>query len=555
MLVDGIELLVGSSLIFLVPIVVGLFERRVSADARHAIGLSAFVAACVAAIASRGPAIEVPSATLPVSLPSSSMLVVEPAGTATAPFEGWLIAYLAGVVLVLTRLVWRYTRGYGCVASLRATRVHDIEVAETATALGIKRSIDVVAQAIVASPFTWGIRNAVLAVPEDFGEWSPTARRNALVHELAHIGRRDHLTVLTARVIAALFWWHPLAWVCLKRLEEDAERACDDAVLRAIRASNGSNSMAPHVSYADDLVAIAKRDSFPGRNAPAGLALLTGTALGRRITAILASDQRRDVMSRNVKCIASLGLLVSGYLLGAAELSEESTSAYIPVFKATPVYPRDAQTKQISGYVLVEFDIGPNGATENVRVVDQDSSGLFADAAVRAAEGFHYLLLDDSDGLPERVEGVRNMIRFDYDEGTQQQITGAMQALVDARIEAESVLKEELGMAMAEAQAAGDGDRFAALSRVALGIDPGLAEYLVLRAGQLGTGDREALKLLTGTVLFQRGALDRARGIFAEVAERGPEAHRVTGSSWVAYIDREVERRARVHDAMVDLQR
>ena len=52
-----------------------------------------------------------------------------------------------------------------------------------------------------------------------------------LMHEKAHIKRRDNLLRLLAFVIVCIHWFNPFAWLMLKLLCSDIELACDEAVL------------------------------------------------------------------------------------------------------------------------------------------------------------------------------------------------------------------------------------------------------------------------------------------------------------------------------------
>ena len=52
-----------------------------------------------------------------------------------------------------------------------------------------------------------------------------------MIHELAHIDRFDALTQALARMLSAVFWFHPLIWSLRRSLDLDQERACDDRVL------------------------------------------------------------------------------------------------------------------------------------------------------------------------------------------------------------------------------------------------------------------------------------------------------------------------------------
>lgn len=66
-------------------------------------------------------------------------------------------------------------------------------------------------------------------VPAEFWEsLSVAQRRGVMLHELAHLCRRDVWRQLLVRAIAALHWWNPAAWWCVHRFEECTEWACDE---------------------------------------------------------------------------------------------------------------------------------------------------------------------------------------------------------------------------------------------------------------------------------------------------------------------------------------
>src|SRR5262249_53114894 len=63
---------------------------------------------------------------------------------------------------------------------------------------------------------------------------SERGRSALLVHELAHLARRDHWVRWVELLVAALFWWYPVAWLARRRLHAAEEECCDAWVLRQL---------------------------------------------------------------------------------------------------------------------------------------------------------------------------------------------------------------------------------------------------------------------------------------------------------------------------------
>lgn len=74
-----------------------------------------------------------------------------------------------------------------------------------------------------------------LLIPDDLAERFNVAQiRGMLLHEMAHVRRRDVLWTWLALGLCALHWFNPLAWLALRRFHADRELACDAAALRAL---------------------------------------------------------------------------------------------------------------------------------------------------------------------------------------------------------------------------------------------------------------------------------------------------------------------------------
>ena len=56
-------------------------------------------------------------------------------------------------------------------------------------------------------------------------------RDSLLLHELAHLRRRDHWVRALELVVLGLYWWCPLAWWAQRELREAEEECCDAWVM------------------------------------------------------------------------------------------------------------------------------------------------------------------------------------------------------------------------------------------------------------------------------------------------------------------------------------
>ena len=81
--------------------------------------------------------------------------------------------------------------------------------------LGIRQSVRLLIHPERSIPVVWGIRQFRLLLPELAQQWSADQLRSVLLHELAHIKRRDTLVQLLTQAACALHWFNPLVWVLL----------------------------------------------------------------------------------------------------------------------------------------------------------------------------------------------------------------------------------------------------------------------------------------------------------------------------------------------------
>jgi len=197
-----------------------------------------------------------------------------------------ITTWLAGVVLFLLPVVaglWQVRR----LRQRASPWTEGKTIAQTlAATLGVHRPIDAFLHDDVTGPMTCGLLEPAIILPASAQDWDDMALRCALRHELEHVARWDFLTHCLSRIICAAYWFHPLVWAAWRRLRLEAERACDDAVVREDDAGK----------YALLLVSIAQQEQADRRRPL--LAMAGRDELAARVGALLDDDQARGRVGR-----------------------------------------------------------------------------------------------------------------------------------------------------------------------------------------------------------------------------------------------------------------
>jgi beta-lactamase regulating signal transducer with metallopeptidase domain len=186
-----------------------------------------------------------------------------------------------------------------------------------------------------SSPLATGLLRTAILLPRTAAAWSADRRRAVLLHELAHIKRRDCRVQLVAQTACALYWFNPLVWIAASQLRSERERACDDAVLRfGAQAS----------SYAAHLLDIA-RELRPTVRPSAALAMARPSELEGRLISVLAAGRARVPArgSRWVIVILLAGTTVAA--LGATTVNPARTSIAPAIDQPVPYVVADDVTK------------------------------------------------------------------------------------------------------------------------------------------------------------------------------------------------------------------
>ena len=108
-------------------------------------------------------------------------------------------------------------------------------VSALAIRMGLRRVPTVIEVARVSSPAIWGFGRTRLLWPAAISARSSDACVDGLlVHELAHLKRKDHLVGWIELTAGIVWWWNPMFWYVRGAMREQAELACDAWVVSAL---------------------------------------------------------------------------------------------------------------------------------------------------------------------------------------------------------------------------------------------------------------------------------------------------------------------------------
>ncbi len=359
----------------------------------------------------------------------------------------WPLAiWLGGILLALIPVAVGHINVRRLVR--RATRLHDEcwqdSLAEECSRMRLRRRPTLLSYAGAVVPFTFGLRHPRILLPADCLHWKSVRRRAVLLHELAHIQRRDLVWQLFANLATALWWFQPLCWSSRWNLRRESERACDALVMKSgvlpsdyarelleiaqafpkgQRWSSGSIAVARRGELEGRLYAILDKPQVAVRRLPwaAIAALMALTVAASAVT--IFPEQSSLPGGYNMKRTLISGLLVSAGLSAAAiggsafdakaaspgrEVDAKNTPAVETqpsdqkvvrvggnvaaanlVKKVQPVYPTSAKSAKIQGTVELEVRISKEGVPEDLRVISSPSDDL-AQSALDGVRQWRY---------------------------------------------------------------------------------------------------------------------------------------------------------------------
>jgi Zn-dependent protease with chaperone function len=254
-----------------------------------------------------------------------------PASWAFYIFVTWLLIAATRLVRVGLGFWQLYRLRKSCVPVDRGTL--DPIVLDSLQEFRSARPVQLCASDQLRVPTAIGFTKPMVAIPSWAMRELSTSELNAvLLHELAHLRRRDDWTNLVQKIVGAVLFFHPAVWWIEKKLTLEREMACDDIVL----AQSGSTS--PR-AYAECLVVLAEKSFLRRGMVLAQAAVDRVRQVSLRVSQILDANRPRAtrvwrpapvlVAGMSVVCLIALSnsptRLVS--FEGAVEPSSLATNA------------------------------------------------------------------------------------------------------------------------------------------------------------------------------------------------------------------------------------
>jgi len=319
----------------------------------------------------RAPAVVPVEPTIQRARPIVAKLVSPPAPPPTplswqgAALLSWLAVIVAMVLLLLQRAL--FVRRLIAQAGQASSPMADA-LGHCCQRMAVKRKVDLRISASATSPAVCGLSKPVILVPKNLTpSLSLDGLRVVLLHELAHIKRRDLWVNLAQTILQIFYFYNPLLWLANAMIRRVREQAVDEMVLVAM----GDKAR----QYPETLVNVAKL-------------AFKRPVLSLRLIGVVESKSAltgriKHILNRPIPKTARLGIFSLLVVLVAAAI-------LLPMAAFAPGAPeliikgivKDAQTgKPIAGARVFDDGYGPIPLWDQIRADEQSEWGAITNSA------------------------------------------------------------------------------------------------------------------------------------------------------------------------------
>lgn len=284
----------------------------------------------------RTPQASSDASTYQATSPQTQQITMRQSATASSVFAmifGYAFEVLGGIWLVgslfvLCSISWRAFRFQRLLAYTELAPRSVRRTTQTLSSqVGLRRAPAVRVTTGVISPLVWcplPFSKPTIVLPSRLlDELTDNEQATLLLHELAHLRRRDHWVRWLEVITTVSFWWHPVVWWARRELQRAGDVCCDGWVLSC--EAGESRSYANTLVTTIDFLAEAK-PALP----PMASAVGQAEFLERRVQMILSRKLTRELswpLRAVVLLVAAVVLPLSSKLVAEEETTKSSVKA------------------------------------------------------------------------------------------------------------------------------------------------------------------------------------------------------------------------------------
>lgn len=207
---------------------------------------------------------------------------------------------------------------------------------QLACLLGITQAIDILESGLAKVPMVVGHLKPVILIPVGMvTALSPNQIEAIIIHELAHIKRRDYLVNMLQSLMEIVFFFNPAVLWISNLIKVERENCCDDIALS--QNGNKSNYIHALVSCEEFQSAIsAYAMAFPGNK----------NSLLNRVKRM--ANNRNNSLNQYEKALLAICLVMSGLCFSAFAAKDEikkTVHEVVKVIQHTAVYKAEESEK------------------------------------------------------------------------------------------------------------------------------------------------------------------------------------------------------------------
>lgn len=206
--------------------------------------------------------------------------------------------------------------------------------------LGIKRAVRIAESGLAKVPMVIGHLKPLILIPVGLITALPPAEIDAiLIHELAHIRRRDYLANLLQSLVEIVFFFNPAVLWISSLIKAERENCCDD--IAVAQTSSKVNYIKALVSCQEyNMASPAYAVAFAGNK---------GSLVGRVKRMVSNSNQSLNLMEKSLLtiCLLTAGILTTAFS-NADKINKLMKSTTKAVARVSHVINQQSVTKSVN---------------------------------------------------------------------------------------------------------------------------------------------------------------------------------------------------------------